>query len=398
MTQVWCSSSTLALWHCIAHIIQTHMWSIIAHACLSLTTHSKILWPPATLSPPTSVWPTSSPWISWCTSEDSMWSADDDPRWMSEIVLNASEICQTHGAVRGWRYLDSPHTTLDCSGGSWSQHQAREFKRAKFVDGGLTALPMGPFAGEARSPAGCQPSSSTQSLQQILSMPFSRKRDTCRYRHLDTYLDTCIDSCIGTCIDSWLLAYGDTYSLRRWFVTWCYIRRFERDVYDTMASAVRCDMVTSGVSFETSLNKHGKPHLHREYIHKELSFDSLHSTRDGGRSWVTGTRGWSSNGREGVSQSLGGVVVPDRCKHFDCFIMEVHSSYNTSPLPNNSEYEVQLQNQLTQLSSCMHMHVCMYAYAWLCLKALSQCLSYSIVQYRIISYGIVHHTVSYIIS
>ena len=34
-----------------------------------------------------------------------------------------------------------------------------------------------------------------------------------------------------------------SYTPRRWGVTWCYIGRFVRDMYENTASAVRCDMV-----------------------------------------------------------------------------------------------------------------------------------------------------------
>ena len=50
-------------------------------------------------------------------------------------------------------------------------------------------------------------------------------------------------------------------------MTWCYIWRFARDMYETLASAVRCDMVLHrGVSCETSLNRRVTPRLPREYI------------------------------------------------------------------------------------------------------------------------------------
>ena len=82
-------------------------------------------------------------------------------------------------------------------------------------------------------------------------------------------------------------------------------------------------------------------------------------------------------GRESQAQGGGPVMGGMGCHnhkiggtrqvhpHFDCFIIEVHSSSNISPLLSNSEDEVQLQNQLInpviQLHACACMHVCMYA-------------------------------------
>ena len=57
---------------------------------------------------------------------------------------------------------------------------------------------------------------------------------------------------------SWFFVHRPVtiYTLRRWGVAWCYIRRFARDMYEQPASAVRCDMVLHRVFFlrETSLN------------------------------------------------------------------------------------------------------------------------------------------------
>ena len=53
-------------------------------------------------------------------------------------------------------------------------------------------------------------------------------------------------------------------------MTWCYIRRFARDVCDKngIGGEVRHG-VTSSVSRETSLNEHVTPHLRREHNHSQ---------------------------------------------------------------------------------------------------------------------------------
>ena len=50
------------------------------------------------------------------------------------------------------------------------------------------------------------------------------------------------------------------YTLRRRGVTWCSIRRFAREVYETTTSAVRCDMV-SRRAFRARRLKHEMQHL-----------------------------------------------------------------------------------------------------------------------------------------
>ena len=62
-------------------------------------------------------------------------------------------------------------------------------------------------------------------------------------------------------------AFSCLYSLQRGGVTWCYIGRFARYMYEETASAVRCDMVFHRVLFVRDISKQSCTSLHKECDH-----------------------------------------------------------------------------------------------------------------------------------
>ena len=90
----------------------------------------------------------------------------------------------------------------------------------------------------------------------------SRSRYTLRFGCHGSLRAVCSAACTGSRPLRLTL-----YTLRRWGVTWCYIRRFARDLCEesNIGGEVRHG-VTSGVACETCLNKHVTPRLQKEYM------------------------------------------------------------------------------------------------------------------------------------
>ena len=94
-----------------------------------------------------------------------------------------------------------------------------------------------------------------------------------------------------------------------------YIRRFERDTYEKNGIGGEARHgVTSGVSCETSLNKHVTPHLHREYTRSPLEDPPSFRTKPLKilRHYLW-TNGFLSNPAPGENHLSGHLVMETGC-------------------------------------------------------------------------------------